>query len=147
MAYQFVRADLLSGNRDNTQVKSAMYFKDGEKAPVENGTIVAIKKLMDGEREIHEVVDVTDSDTYVGIVTTPELLYDQRGIGDGDLANFRNEAGEPVRVHVLHPGDCFSIGNGGEAADLAMGAKLIGEYQCTEKVGRYDLHVYEVKAI
>lgn len=147
MAYKFVRLDVMSGNRDNTQVKSGMYFKDGEKAPVENGTIVAVKKLVDGEREIHEVVDVTESDTYVGVVTTPEIIYDQAGIGDGNLANFRNEAGEPVRVHILHAGDCLSIGNGGEAADLAMGAKLIGEYQYTERVSGYDLHVYEVKAI
>ena len=77
---KFVRLDVMSGNKDNTQVKSAMYY-DGSDAPaaVENGTIVAIGGLLDGERELHKVVDATGTDAYVGIVTTPEVECDEKG--------------------------------------------------------------------
>lgn len=144
MAYRIVRADLFSGNRDNSQVKSAKFMKDGAFAAVENGEIVGIKKLIEGEREIHEVNPVTDADVFVGIVTTPEVNYDERKYG---IENFINEAGEPCRVHVLHEGDFFSICDYKEAAgDIACGANLVAEYQNDEIVGRYTYHCYEVKA-
>lgn len=144
--HMILRLDVMSGNRDNTQVKSGMYFKDGEKAAVDNGTFVEIKKLMDGEREIHEVVDVTDSAVMVGVISTPELMYNQNGIGDRDLGNFFNEAEVPVRVHVLHEGDFLSIANGDKKADFNIGAKLMAEYQGTEVVGRYTYECFEIKA-
>ena len=144
--YRILRLDVMSGNRDNSQVKSAKYFKDGKSVAVENGTLVEIKGLLDGEREIHEVIDVTDEATYVGIISTPEVIYDQRGIGDGDLGNFINEADVPVRVHVLHAGDFLSFTNG-EETDLSMGAKLIGKFKGKEVVGRYTYFCYEVEAL
>lgn len=144
MAKRFVRLDVMSGNRDNTQVKSAMYFKDDAVAPVENGTIVAIGELLEGEREIHKVVDVADSDMFVGIVTTPEVEYEERGYHGIDT--FSNKKEEPVRVHVLHEGDFFSIGNMEETSDLACGAKLIAKWMGTEVVGRHTLQCFEVRA-
>lgn len=144
MAYMGVRLDVLSGNRDNSQVKSAKFKKDGEFAAVENGTIVGIKKLMDGEREIHEVNPVTDEDVLVGIVSTPELMYDERL---KSITDFINEEGNPCRVHILHEGDFFSITDGKDSAeDIACGAKLVAEYQKDEIVGRLVYHCYEVKA-
>lgn len=144
--HKIVRLDVLSGNRDNSQVKSAMYFKDGEKVAVDNGTFVAIKGLVEGEREIHEVIDVTDADTFVGVITTPEVIADQRGVGDMDLGNFFNEAGEAVRVHVLHEGDILSIANGDNTADFNVGAKLLAKHIQTETVGRYVYEVFELQA-
>ena len=141
---RFIRLDVMSGNRDNTQVKSAKYFKDGEPAQVENGTIVAIKGLVEGEREIHKVTAVGEADTYVGLVTTPELTYDESKYNGIDV--FTNAKDDVIRVHVLHAGDIFSIGNSDSTEDMAMGANLVGKHIATETVGRFTYQVYEVQA-
>lgn len=143
--YQVVRLDVLSGNRDNTQVKSAKYFDASDvAAEVQNGTIVAIGSLMAGEREIHKVTPVEADSTYVGIVSTPEVMYDERLSA---LDDFINEADAPVRVHVLHAGDVFSIANGSNTADITLGANLVAKYQGEEVVGRYTYRVFEVQAV
>jgi hypothetical protein len=144
MAKRFIRLDVMSGNKDNTQVKSAKYFKDDAVAPVENGTIVAIGGLLDGEREIHKVTDVTAESTYVGIVSTPEVEYEERG--NRGIETFANEADAAVRVHVLHEGDIFSIANLDSKEDLACGAKLVAKHIQTEVVGRFTYEVFEVQA-
>lgn len=144
MAKRFIRLDVMSGNKDNTQVKSAKYFKDDAVAPVENGTIVAIGGLLDGEREIHKVTDVTAESTYVGIVSTPEVEYEERG--NRGIETFANEADATVRVHVLHEGDIFSIANLDSKEDLACGAKLVAKHIQTEVVGRFTYEVFEVQA-
>lgn len=143
MAYPIVRLDVMSGNSDNTQVKSAKFYAQGKPAAVENGTIVGIKKLIENEREIHEVNAVAETDVLVGIVSTPEVDYDERK----QIEDFINEADVPCRVHVLHEGDFFSIADGKTSAtDIACGAKLVAEYQRDEVVGRFTYHCYEVKA-
>lgn len=147
MANKIVRIDVMSGNKDNSQVKSGMYFANDEKAAVENGTIVGIGKLMANERELYKVQDVTAADTLVGIISTPEVIYCECGVGDGDLSNFINEAGDPVRVHVLHEGDTFSIANVDSTEDIPAGKLLVAEWQQSEKVGRYTYQVYTVKAV
>lgn len=147
MANKIVRLDVMSGNRDNSQVKIAKYYEDDVTAAVENGTIVGIGGLLAGEREIHKVTPVESTDVYVGIVTTPEVIYDQRGVGDGDLGNFINAKDDVIRVHVLHEGDIFSIANVASTADLDAGAKLIAKHIQTEVVGRYTYQVYEVQAL
>ena len=49
--YMVVRLDVFSGNKDNSQVKSAKYFDASDvAAEVQNGTIVAIGNLVEGER-------------------------------------------------------------------------------------------------
>lgn len=144
MAKRFIRLDVMSGNKDNTQVKSAKYFKDDAVAPVENGTIVAIGGLLDGEREVHKVTDVADDSTYVGIVSTPELEYEERG--NRGIETFSNETDAVVRVHVLHEGDIFSIANLESKEDLACGTKLVAKHIQTEVVGRFTYEVFEVQA-
>lgn len=141
---KFVRLDVMSGNKDNAQVKSAKYYNDDAVAEVENGTIVAIEGLLEGEREVHKVTAVAEESAYVGIVSTPEVEYEERGYHGIDT--FVNKAGDVVRVHVLNVGDIFSIGNGGEAKDLACGAKLVAKHIQTETVGRHTYQVYEVQA-
>lgn len=144
--HMILRIDNMSGVRDNSQVKSGMFMKDGVPTEVDNAVFVEIKNLMDGEREIHEVVEVTDDSVYCGVISTPELLYDTRGIADRDLGNFFNEAGVPVRVHVLHEGDTLSIANGDKTADFNIGAKLTARHIQTETVGRYVYECFELVA-
>lgn len=141
---KFVRLDVMSGNKDNAQVKSAKFYNDGAVAEVENGTIVAIEGLLDGEREVHKVTPVTEESAYVGIVSTPEVEYEERGYHGIDT--FVNKADDVVRVHVLNVGDVFSIGNSKETADLACGSKLVAKHIQTETVGRHTYQVYEVQA-
>lgn len=141
---KFIRLDVMSGNKDNSQVKSAKYYKSNAAAEVENGTIVGIKGLLDGEREVHRVEDVTASDTLVGIISTPEVEYSEDGYHDIDT--FVNKADDTIRVHVLHEGDIFSIGNSDETTDIAAGANLVAKHIQTEKVGRFTYQVYEVQA-
>lgn len=143
--YRFVRLDRMSGNRDNTQVLSAKYFKDGNPSQVENGTIVAIKGLLEGERELFEVVDVTDDATLVGIVTTPEVEYEENGYHG--LETFVNEKDSAIRVHVLHPADFFSLGNYDKTEDIKCGAKLVAKHKQTEKCGRFTMECFQVESI
>lgn len=144
MTKQFLRLDVMSGNRDNTQVKSGMYYKDGAVAEVENGVIVGIGALLDGERELHKVEDVTDEDVLVGIISTPEVEYEERGYHG--IETFSNEAGVPVRVHVLHEGDFFSLGNSKFKADIPCGSKLVAKHMGSEVCGRYTYECFEVRA-
>ena len=141
---KFVRLDVMSGNKDNSQVKSAKYYDTDVTAGVENGTVVAIGGLIEGEREIHKVTAVGETDTYVGLVTTPELTYDESKYNGIDV--FTNAKDDVIRVHVLHAGDIFSIGNSDSTEDMAMGANLVGKHIATETVGRFTYQVYEVQA-
>lgn len=143
--YKFVRLDVMSGNKDNSQVKSAKYYKDDAPAAVENGVVVAIGGLLDREREIHKVTDVSDTDTYVGLITTPELEYDDRGYHG--VETFINQEDSPIRVHVLHAGDIFSIGNSEDTTDITCGANLVAKHIQTETSGRFTYQVYEVQSV
>ena len=146
MANKIVRLDNMAAQKVPSLVKSARYYKDGAKAPVENGTIVGVGVLEDGEREIHKVEDVKDTDMMVGIVCTPEVMYDERHMGDRDLANFKNEEGDAIRVEVFQVGDFFSIANGTVKEDMDLGAKLVAKHVQTEVVGRYTYECFEVSA-
>lgn len=146
MAYKFLRKDNMSSIRDLSQIKSAKYFDENDQpAAIENGTIVDIGDLITGEREVHKVTAVTSSSKYVGIVSTPELEYDERGYHGVDT--FINEAGAIIRVDVLHVGDIFTLGNVSATTDIAAGANLVAEHQATETIGRYAGQVYEVKPV
>lgn len=145
MAYKIIRKDNMAATANGSLIKSAKFYNGSDKtAPVENGTIVSIGTLLNGEREIHKVKAATTTDTYVGIVCTPEVLYDQTGVGDSDLSNFRNEADEVITVDVLTVGDIFSVANEGEGADKKY-ANVTAKFLGTEKVGRYTYNVYEVQ--
>lgn len=143
--YKFVRIDNMSAVRDNSLMRSAKYFKDGVEADVENGTIVEVKTLLSGEREIHEAVPVTEESVEVGLVTTPELEHDERGYHD--IETFINKAGEPIRIHLFHAGDTFSIGNSKDKEDIALGKHLVAKHIETEINGRYEYQCFRVYAL
>ena len=143
----YVRLDVMSGNKDNSQVKSGRYYADSATAAMANGTIVSIGELETGEREIHKLAAAAATDTYVGIVTTPEI--DPSGVNRGinEIKNFTNPAGAVVRVHVLHAGDIFSRGGDSNTSDLTLGKLLVGKYLGAEVVGGETLRVYEVQSV
>lgn len=146
MANMVVRLDNVQATHDGSLLKSAKYFNSSDKkTEVQNGVLVTIGELLTGEREIHKATDVASGDTYIGIVCTPELIYDQTGLGDTVLENFTNAADEVIRVAILERGDIFSIANEAAAgADKTVG-DLTAKFMGTEKSGRYTYNVYEVQ--
>ena len=102
---KFVRTDNCAFTKVPSLIKSAKYMgTDGATATaIENGELVAIRTLMDGEREIHVAVKPEATDTVIGLVCTPEVEYDEKGYHD--LDTFTNEAGAVIRVGVLQKAD------------------------------------------
>lgn len=139
-----VRLDNMAATHVPALIKSVRYYNADAVAEVENGTIVAVGALEDGEREVHKATDATADSVAVGIVCAPEVDYDQRGVGDTDLANFKNAKGEVVRVMLFQRGDIFSIANEGSGADKSY-ADVTAKFLGTEVAGRYTYNVYEVQ--
>ena len=144
MAKKFVRTDNCAFTKVPSLIKSAKYMgENGATATaIENGELVAIRALMDGEREIHVAVAPTEEDTVIGIVCTPEVEYDEKGYHD--LDTFTNEAGAVIRVGVLQKADIYSVGNDTNTADVEAGT-LTAKHIATETAGRFTYQVYEVQ--
>ncbi len=110
MAYAVVRTDNMTGTDVRSQLVSAKYMGTAGDTPtaIENGNVIKIENLMDGEREIFVGTDVaTDTPiTDVVLVATPEVLYDER---KRNLDEFINEANVPVRGYRFNSGDIFSV--------------------------------------
>ena len=144
MANKIVRLDNVAATKVPSLLKSAKYMVSDVAKAVENGELVAIGELVTGEREIHKATDPTSADELIGIVCTPEVIYDESGIGDKDLANFKNEADAVIRVAILQKGDIFSIANDSVSADKEVASTVVAKFMGTEVCGRYTYNVYEV---
>lgn len=144
MSTRFVRTDNMAATKVPSLIKSAKYFNASDKASkVENGEIVAIGNLLPDEREVHKATTAETTDTYVGLVCTPELEYDEKGYHGIDTYN--NAADQVIRVFILQKGDIFSIGNEGAAGADKSFESLTIKFIGTESVGRYSYNVYEVQ--
>ena len=63
MAYCVIRTDGMSGTKQPADLRSLRFYgADGKPAEVENGTIVKLQGLEDGQREIYKAVAATASD-------------------------------------------------------------------------------------
>lgn len=87
---------------------------------LENGRVVVLNGLADGEREVYNVTTPTDVTTQeVLLHATPEVLYEAgKTIGDFELA-----AGKIGRAFHLTVGDVFTITNDG-----IDGTPVVGQY-------------------
>lgn len=75
---------------------------------IENGNVLKIGDLMEGEREVYEG-SAPAANTALGdicLIASPELMYDERKHG---LDEFINEAGRICRGYRLHHADTFSV--------------------------------------
>lgn len=140
-----VRLDNMAATKVPSLIKSAKYMESDVATAIENGELVTIGALVDGEREIHEATAPVSGDTNIGIVCTPELLYNQNGVADGDLANYTNEADAVIRVMILQKGDIFSIAGESTSADKDVDGEVVAKFMGTEVAGRYTYNVYEVQ--
>lgn len=149
MANRIVRLDNVSATRVPSLLKSAKFMGTDGATPtaIENGQLVAIRGLMDGEREVHVAVEPEAADTVIGVVCTPEVIYDERGLGDSDLGNFINGAGEVIRVAVLQKADIYSYADATSATDVddVTAGTLTAKHLATEVCGRYTYKVVEVQ--
>ncbi len=144
MAKKFVRTDNCAFTKVPSLIKSAKFMgADGATATaIENGELVAIRALMDGEREIHVAVTPEEADTVIGVVCTPEVEYDEKGYHD--LDTFTNEADSVIRVGILQKADIYSVGNDTNTTDVNAGT-VTAKHIATEKSGRFTYQVYEVQ--
>ena len=169
--YSVVRTDNMMGTTVNTYLDSVRFYEvvkgaDVEKE-IENGNVVEVGDLLKGERELHRAVaPAANTDLKkVGLVASPEVLYDERKHG---LDEYINRAGQNVRIYYLHSGDEFgvtaeglNIASGytvkvGDAVELMAGTKLnvvasatsgstqVGRIIAIEKAGRYTYYVVRV---
>lgn len=167
--YAVVRTDNLAGTDVRSLLVSVKYFdtsdSEPEAAAIENGHVVKLDGLLEGQREVHKGVDVEASTPIneVVLVASPELLYDERYHA---LDDFRNEANVIARGYRLHSGDFFSVTKNaladaaepavGDVVELAAGTKLnvaasatsgstvVGEIHAIETVGSYTFYVVKV---
>lgn len=165
--YGVVRTDNMYGTDVRAGLVSVKYMgADGKTATeIENGSVVKIGALMDGEREIFVGgnVAVADVITDIALIASPEVMYDER---KRNLDEFINEAGKACRGYRLHTGDIFSVTKealaGAEAptvgnvVELAAGTKLsvaatatsgstaVGKIIAIDIVGRYTYYAIKV---
>lgn len=114
--YGVVRLDNMSGTTDGTLLRSVRFYDGDKEAAIENGRVVLIGDLLDGQREVRKATApaATSPLNHIGLVAAPELMHDER---KRNLTEFINEAGENVRVYIPHVRDIFSVT--AEALDAA----------------------------
>lgn len=157
--YCVVRTDLMQGTDVGANLCSLRFYDSGAVAEVENGVIVKLEGLEDGEREVYKAVAATFSDKLneCAIVAAPEVMYDERL---KNLDEFINEAGKAVRGYIPHARNIFSVTKegfvGGNApsvgAEVGIGAngKIdasgtgLGKCIHIEDAGRYTYYAIQI---
>lgn len=126
-----VRTDKLMGTDVRSMLVSLNYIVVDNnvetETAIDNGNIVKLGDLVEGEREIYKATAPAASDALadVVLVASPEVMYDEKL---KDLADFYNEEGKNARGYRLHSGDIFSLtadaltGTTGESGTLAVGS-------------------------
>lgn len=164
MAYGVVRTDNMYGTDVRAALVSVEYLgADGEtETAIENGNVLELDGLKDGEREIFVGKAPTAASEMkdVVLVASPEVMYEATA---HNLDEFINKAGVPARGYRLHQGDIFSVTKDaldgveepavGNIVELKAGTKLnvaesltqdstkVGEIIAIDVVGRYTYYV------
>ncbi len=118
--HAIVRLDNVAAVYNGALAKSVEYFIDTTASSVDNGCIVALSGLMDGQREIYKAVAPTAT-SKVLLTCGVELIYDQSTYHG--LEDYQNEAGKPFRAIALQSGDTFSV-----TAEALSGTPAKGSY-------------------
>jgi len=173
MAYGVVRTDNLWGTDVRAGLVSIKYIVTSvgnddatikTETEIENGNVLKVGDLIEGEREIFEgsAPAATDALSDIVLIASPEVMYDER---KRNLDEFINEAGKPCRGYRLHKGDIFSVTKDaltgaaapdvGDYVELAAGTKLnivagsgeptsgstvVGKIIAVDVVGRYTYY-------
>lgn len=165
MAHAVVRTDNMVGTDVRAQLVSVKYIVDSTPTAIDNGNVLKLDGLMDGEREIFKGV-APAANTALGdvvLVASPEVMYDERL---RNLDDYQNEADKACRGYRLHSGDIFSVTKDaldgaaspavGNIVELKAGTKLnvaasltasstaVGKIIAVETAGRYTYYVIKV---
>lgn len=164
MAYGVVRTDNMFGTDVRAGLVSIKYMGANGTTPtaIQNGNVLKVGALMNGEREIFVGAAPAANDDLkdIVLVATPEVMYDER---KRNLDEFINEAGRACRGYRLHKGDIFSVTKDaldgvaapavGNVVELKAGTKLnvaasatsgstqVGKIIAVDVVGRYTYYV------
>lgn len=159
-----VRTDLMYGTDVRSGLVSVKYMAEGSTpTEIDNGNVVKVEDLMEGEREIYKGVTPAAGDDIKNIVLidSVEVMYDER---KKELDEYVNEVGKICRGYRLHPGDIFSVTaeaidgtpTVGHVIELAAGTKLkdvasatsgsttVGKVIAKDVVGRYTYYAIRV---
>lgn len=163
MKYAVIRTDNMYGTDVRAGLVSVKYMgTDGQTpAEIENGCVVKLDALVEGEREIFVGKDVAANDNLkdVVIIASPEVMYDEH---KHNLDEFINEKGKACRGYRFHDGNTFSVTKEafdgaepvvGNIVELKAGTKLnavgsatsgattVGKIIAVENAGRYTYYV------
>lgn len=103
-------------NLDNVRgVKTFSVLADKE---YENGAIIGLGDLVEGEYNLYQAVPATDDNLY--LITTPEVHRDS----NSSSIDFVNKEGSHMRVHQLEKGDIFTVETAVQPVTAEAGQKL-----------------------
>lgn len=158
--YTVIRTDGLSGTDQRADLLSVrVYDGTGNVIEAENGTIVKIGSLVEGEREIYKATLATAADSIddCAVLAGVENPYDER---KKNLDEFVNEAGSNIRAYILRNRNWFSVTAEGFVntppavdAEVGIGAngKIdssgsgLGVCRAIEVAGRYTYYVIQIQ--
>lgn len=150
-----IRLDNVQATHDGSLLKSVKLTEE-----LQNGSVVEIGGLSNGEREIHTTVKPSASTKNFGILCTPELMYDEKK----QMDEFVNDTLRPARAFTPVKWDIFSatveafndtpkVGQAVEIADSNLmnvvdtateGSTQIGKIIEIDIVGSKTFYVVEV---
>lgn len=161
--YAVIRTDNMSGTDQRADLLSVRVYDgtgdDANKIDAENGVIVKIGALEDGEREVYKATLAATADDLddCAILAGVEVMYDEHL---RNLDEFINEAGTAVRAYIPRNRNFFAVtakGFVGETAPavggtvgigangkLAAGGTGVGKCVAIEKAGRYTYYVIQI---
>ena len=161
LIHQVVRLDNMSGTTDGSQLRSLRFYNADAPAAIDNGMLVKLVALEEGEREVYKAVAPSASDKLhnLCLVATPEVMADPR---KRNLTDFYNEEGAIARGYMLHPG-FFSCTEGcfdkapkvGDAIEVMAGTTFkattgaasgtqVGVCRAIEQESGYTFYVIEI---
>jgi hypothetical protein len=107
--YGVIRTDLVKATKSGN-ILSGRYYVTTTATAIENGNLVKLDSLINGERDLWKVVAPGGIDaSNLCVVATPEIIYDESLKSNGALNQFRNEAGANITLVPLEVGDIISV--------------------------------------
>lgn len=109
--YGVFRSDNMKCTKDGA-IRSAKYYVSTTQTAIENGNIVQVNELLSAstDREVFKAIAPANlTDVNLGIVASPEIIYDEDLTSGQALDQYINAAGKVVTVLMPQKGDIFSI--------------------------------------
>lgn len=159
MAYAIVRTDLMQGTVDPSALVSIRYAE-----AIENGNVLAVGALADGEREVRVGGKPKANAPLIDIVliASPELIYED---GKCNLNQYINKENFICRGYRMKIGNIFSVTKEAldgtpkvgsivelqagtklkSASSLTTGSTMVGEIIAREHMGAETYYVIEIQ--